>query len=103
MVFGDERTSNGSDNVDVDGTIENWLPHFAIAGFNGHTGAKIFYHHQSKFFGEAYAVTYADFGPTGSNLYAGGMVDTCFYASGTWPPCFSLAINRITPAGYNES
>lgn len=79
MAFGSERDDKGATNEDVDGDIKDHAPKFAIAGFNGSTGAKIFYHHMSTYFGEAYAVTYADYGSGGSNLFVGGAVDTCYY------------------------
>ena len=79
MAFGSEREDKGATNHDVDGEIKDRAPKFAVAAFTGSTGAKIFYHHLGRYFGEAFAVTYADFGSTGSNLYVGGSVDTCYW------------------------
>ena len=79
MAFGSEREDKGATNHDVDGEIKDHAPKFAVAAFTGSTGAKIFYHHLGRYFGEAFAVTYADFGSTGSNLYVGGSVDTCYW------------------------
>ena len=90
MAFGSEVDDKGATNVDVDGEIKDHAPKFAIAAFTGSTGAKIFYHHLGVYFGEAYAVTYKDFGSGGSNLYVGGSVDTCYYAKSGPNSCFSL-------------
>ena len=90
MAFGSEKTDKGFTNVDVDSKINDHIPKFAIAGFTGSTGAKVFYHHLGIYFGEAYAVTYKDYGSGGSNLFVGGMVDTCYYADGGPNSCFSL-------------
>lgn len=90
MAFGSEKDDKGATNVDVDGEIKDHAPKFAIAAFTGSTGAKIFYHHLGVYFGEAYAVTYKDFGSGGSNLYVGGSVDTCYYQKDGPNSCFSL-------------
>ena len=79
MAFGSEEDDKGATNYDVDGKITNHASKFAVAGFTGSTGAKIFYNHLGIYFGEAYAVTYADFGSGGSNLYVGGAVDSCYW------------------------
>ena len=103
MAFGSEREDKGATNHDVDGEIKDHAPKFKVAGFTGSTGAKLFYHHLGIYFGESYAVTYADFGAGGSNLYVGGSVDTCYWQKDGPDPCFSLQIARMRPDGFKES
>ena len=104
MAFGAEvNSSNTMTNHDGDGLVVDYAPKIAVGGFNGSTGAKVFYHHMEKYFGEVYAITYVDFGPTGSNVYVGGSVNTCYFALGGPSSCWELTINRLTPSGFNES
>ena len=45
VAFSLHMDGRGFTNYDVDGEIEDYAAKFAIAGFNGATGAKIFYYH----------------------------------------------------------
>ena len=105
MTFAHERPNNlGYTNVDVDGSLPNlYHTKLAVASFDGSTGDLLFYHHQVKFFGESFAMAYADFGASASNVYFGGYIDTCYYMSSGPDPCWSLSLNRLKPTGLSES
>ena len=47
-------------------------------------------------------MTYIDHGPSGSNAYFGGAVDTCHWNHKHDDECWRLAINRVKPNGLNE-
>ena len=102
MAFGTEKHDKGMSSED--GSMNDEAPKVAVAAFEGSTLTKVYYHHMSIFFGEAFALTYADYGASGSNVFIGGVVDTCYYSpGGSTPSCWVLSINRMTSTGYNES
>ena len=100
MAFGSEKHDKGMS----DGSISDHAPKVAVGAYNGATLTKIYYRHMSTYFGEALAITYADYGATGSNVFVGGAVDTCYYdGSSSSNSCWQLSINRMTHNGYKES
>jgi len=61
------------------------------------------------YFGEVIALTYVDYGATGSNVYVAGTTNTCYYDPGSGKigsegdSCWDLSINRMKPTGLMES
>lgn len=49
------------------------------------------------------AITYADYGSTGSNAFIGGASDHCHIANSGDPMCWALTIVRLKPTGLIES
>ena len=75
MAFATNKQDKGM--TSEDGVLNEHAPKVAVGAFNGSTLAKVYYRHMGIFFGEGYALAYADFGASGSNLYVGGVTDTC--------------------------
>ena len=102
MAFGTEKHDKGMTSED-DG-MRDWAPKVAVGAFDGTTLTKVYYRHMSILFGEAFALTYADYGANGSNVFVGGVVDSCYYSQGgSTPSCWVLSINRMTSTGLMES
>ena len=103
IAFGSDKHDKGMQSED--GNMGDWAPKIAVGAYDGTTLSKIYYRHMSILFGEGYAIAYADYGSGSSNVFVGGVVDTCYYSPGAdnVDSCWVLSINRMTSTGYNES
>ena len=94
----------GTTYSDADnGAFTNYASKLAVSGYNVNSKSMEFYWHQSLFFGEAFAIAYADYGSTGSNAFVGGATDSCHTTASGDAKCWTLSINRLKPSGLKES
>ena len=86
-------------NHRTQGTSIDYAGKALVAGYDAGLGTTLFYHEETRFFGQSAAITYIDWGGAAANLYVGGSIDTGCVVKGGSLPCWKLAITRMFPTG----
>ena len=88
-----------AENHRTQGTFFDYAGKALVAGYDAGLSKTLFYHEETKYFGQSAAITYIDWGGDAANLYVGGSIDTRCKSFGGSVPCWKLAITRMFPTG----